>query len=204
MQQHWEEVYTQRDPQSVSWYEPTPEVSLELIDRLQLANDAAILDVGGGTSGLAQALLAAGFSDITVSDISTASLQRAKTQLGDDARRVSWVQSDIRSHDFGRRYDLWHDRAVFHFMVDPADRDGYLEVLRRSLRAAGHVILATFGPDGPTRCSALPVTRYDSGELSKLLGSDFEPVSSQLHVHETPSGVRQQFLYLHARLRSEP
>jgi SAM-dependent methyltransferase len=198
--QHWEAIYAQRDPRTVSWYEPTPEVSLELIDG-RLARDAAILDLGGGASNLAQALLGAGYTDITVADISSVSIQLAITQLGDHAQRVSWVTADVRSHDFARLYDLWHDRAVLHFMVDPADRDRYLDTLRRTVRAGGNVILATFGPDGPPHCSGLPVSRYDAGELARLLGTDFEPISSRLHEHHTPTGASQQFLYLHARRR---
>jgi 2-polyprenyl-3-methyl-5-hydroxy-6-metoxy-1,4-benzoquinol methylase len=202
-QRHWEEIYAHRDPRLVSWYEPVPQLSLELIDDLVLARDAAIIDVGGGTSSLAQALLQAGYTEITVADISSSSIQRATAQLGDDASRITWVQADVRSHDFGRRYELWHDRAVLHFMVDPADRDCYLSVLRRTLRADGHAILATFGPDGPTSCSGLPVDRYDASQLARVLAPDFEVVSSRLHDHQTPGGARQQFLYLHAHHTSE-
>jgi hypothetical protein len=151
-----------------------------------LPRDAAITDVGGGTSSLALALLRAGYTDITVADISSSSIQRAKPRLGDGADRMTWVQADGRSHDFGRRYELWHDRAVFHFMVDPADRECYLNVLRRTLRAGGHAILPTFGPNGPTGCSGLPVDRYDASKLSQVLAPDFEAVSSRLYDHQTP------------------
>lgn len=130
-------------------------------------------------------------------------MERARSQLGVDARRVGWVQADVRSHEFDRRYDLWHDRAVFHFMVRPADREGYLRVLRRTLSPGGHVVLATFGPDGPTSCSGLPVNRYSPAELLRHLGSEFEPISSRLHEHQTPAGAAQQFLYLMAHRRAE-
>jgi len=203
-QSHWEEIYAHRDPQLASWHEPAPQISLAVIDDLALPRDAGIIDVGGGTSSLAQALLEAGYADITVADISSSSIQRAKAHVGDDAQRIGWVQADVRSHDFGRRYDLWHDRAVFHFMVDPADRDRYLNVLRCTLRVGGHAILATFGPDGPTRCSGLPVDRYDASKPSQILAPDFVAVSSRLYDHETPAGARQQFLYLLARRTSEP
>jgi 2-polyprenyl-3-methyl-5-hydroxy-6-metoxy-1,4-benzoquinol methylase len=201
---HWERVYAQVDPREVSWYEPAPEISLALIAQAGPALDAAILDVGGGASGLAAALLRDGYSDVTVADIAETSIGRAETQLAGDAERVRWVQADVRSHDFGRRYDLWHDRAVLHFMVNPADRDGYLEVLDRTLRPGGHAIFATFGPDGPTSCSGLPIHRYAAAELARLLGSEYHTLASRLHEHKTPSGATQQFLYLLARRSAQP
>jgi 2-polyprenyl-3-methyl-5-hydroxy-6-metoxy-1,4-benzoquinol methylase len=198
---HWEHVYAEREPDEVSWYEPTPDTSLTLIREAGLPADAAILDVGGGVSRLAGALLAAGYSDVTVADISAAALRRAQTELGDDAKGVTWVEADVRDHDFGRRYDLWHDRAVLHFMVAPGDREAYVDTLERTVQPGGHVIVATFGPDGPTRCSALPVARYGAPEVSRLLGDGFEPLSSMLRVHRTPSGSEQQFLHAHLRRR---
>jgi SAM-dependent methyltransferase len=153
---HWDGVYAQRDPTEVSWHEPAPEISLALIERTGLGRDAAILDVGGGTSGLARALLRDGYSDVTVADISAGSLRQAQTALGAEAGLVGWVQADVRTHDFGRRYELWHDRAVFHFMVSAADRDAYLEALRRALRPGGHAVLATFGPDGQSAAADCP------------------------------------------------
>jgi SAM-dependent methyltransferase len=201
---HWDGVYAQRGPTEVSWYEPAPEISLALIDQAGLGRDAAIIDVGGGTSGLACALLRDGFSDITVADIAAASLRQAQTAVGADAGLVRWVRADVRSNDFGRRYELWHDRAVFHFMVSAADRDAYLEALRRALRPGGHAVVATFGPDGPTRCSGLRACRYDAEELLRLLGGEFHPVATRLHEHTTPSGGRQQFLYLLAHRTPDP
>jgi SAM-dependent methyltransferase len=203
-QAHWDGIYAQRDPTEVSWYEPAPELSLALIEQTGLGRNVAILDVGGGMSGLACALLRGGYSDITVADISAVSQQAAGAALGAGSERVRWVQADVRVYDFGRRYDLWHDRAVFHFMVSTADRDAYLEALRRALRPGGHVVLATFGPDGPTRCSGLPVRRYDAEELLRLLGGEFHPVATRLHVHTTPSGERQQFLHLLAHRTPHP
>lgn len=195
-QAHWDGVYARRDLRQVSWYEPAPEISLALNGQAGIDRDAPIVDVGGGASGLAAALLADGYTDITVADISTASLQAAKMTLGADAERVHWIPADVRSHDFGRCYDLWHDRAVFHFMVSTADRDAYLDTLRRTLAPGGHAIFATFGPAGPTQCSGLPTSRYDARELTRLLGADFHTVASRLHEHTTPSGEQQQFLYL--------
>ena len=128
-------------------------------------------------------------------------LAHAKAELAGDAAKVCWVEADVRTHNFGRLYDLWHDRAVFHFMVSPADRTGYLNVLCRTLRPGGHLIIATFGPQGPTQCSGLPVERYSADELQRALGDDFELASSTHAVHRTPSGASQQFLYTHLHRR---
>ena len=181
----------------MSWYEPAPEVSLELIEEAGLARDAAILDAGGGASTLAASLLGLGYTDITVADISEAALRRAREELGPDAERIAWLQADLRTDELGRRFDLWHDRALFHFMVDSADRAAYLDTLRGALRPSGHLIVATFGPEGPQRCSGLPVHRYSATELSSLLGAEFELLSSRLPLHRTPAGTPQQFLYAH-------
>jgi len=194
---HWQRVYRERQPREMSWYERAPEVSLELIERAAPAPNAAILDAGGGASSLAGLLIAAGYTDVTVADLSRAALERAREDLGEAAGEIQWVQADLRDHDFGRRFDLWHDRAVLHFMVEPSDREGYLATLRRSLRSGGHAILAAFGPQGPTRCSGLPVVRYSAAKLSLLLGGDFELLSSRLQDHRTPSGATQQFVYAH-------
>jgi SAM-dependent methyltransferase len=192
---HWDDRYSTRAPEEASWYESRPRRSLELIQATGLGHEASILDVGGGASSLAAELLRAGYADLTVADVSPAALARARAHLGSDAARVTWIEADVRSHDFGRLYDLWHDRAVFHFMVSPADREGYLVVLRRTLRPGGHLIIATFGPQGPTRCSGLPVQRYSAEDLLSVVGEDFALASSSITTHRTPSGASQQFLY---------
>lgn len=196
---HWRRTYRERSPEELSWTESLPHVSLELIQEAALPLDAAIIDVGGGASRLAAELLRVGHSDVTVADVAPEGLDRARADLGEAAGDVSWVEADVRVHDFGRRFDLWHDRALFHFMVSASDRDAYLAALHRALRPGGHLILATFGPDGPTRCSGLPVGRYDAGAISETLGTDFELVSSRLTEHRTPSGRSQQFLYAHLK-----
>jgi SAM-dependent methyltransferase len=165
--------------------------------------NAAILDVGGGASRLASELSRSGHTDLTVADISAEALERAKADLGGSSGRVTWIVADMRDHDFNRRFDLWHDRAVFHFMVEAEDRKRYLDSLGKALRPGGHLILATFGPDGPSECSGLPVRRYDADALSQTVGADFELVSSHLTEHRTPSGRIQQFLYAHLRLLDE-
>jgi SAM-dependent methyltransferase len=200
---HWQQLYVERAPEQLSWYQPVPATSLSLIESVGLRSNAAILDVGGGTSTLAGHLLAAGYEDVTVVDIADDALQLPRAALGANGGRVKWIEADIRRHDFGREFDLWHDRAVFHFMVAPDDRDGYLSVLRRALRPGGHLILATFGPDGPTQCSGLPVARFGAAQLSEGLGGEFRLVSSQLEQHRTPGGLDQQFLYADFRRERE-
>jgi SAM-dependent methyltransferase len=196
---HWEWIYENKDPTEVSWYQAAPELSLKLIDETGLGREAPIIDVGGGASQLAARLLDAGYSDVTVADISATALARAREAIGDRARAISWVEADVRDHDFGREYSLWHDRAVFHFMVDPDDRKLYLETLRRSLRPGGHVVIAGFGPDGPERCSGLPVARYDGLELAATLGDEYQLITAESEVHITPSDARQEFVYAHLR-----
>jgi predicted RNA methylase len=201
--EHWERVYTEREPDAVSWFEPLPRSSLAMIDALGLPLDAPIVDVGGGASQLAAGLVRRGHTDITVVDISAKALERGRQGLL-EADRIEWVLADIRDHDFGRRFALWHDRAVFHFMVSRKDRSAYLTTLECSLEPAGHVVMATFGPAGPTRCSGLPVARYSAGALAASVGGRAGLVSSHLVQHRTPSGASQQFLYAHLAAGSEP
>ena len=201
-QAHWNHVYDEREPDEVSWFEPTPATSLALIDELGLEDDAPILDAGGGASGLARELLGRGHSDVTVADISRAALDRARAELGAEAGRVRWEVADLRDHEFGRRFALWHDRAMFHFMVAPADRAAYVKTLVRSVAPTGHALIATFGPDGPTRCSGLPAARYGAEELEAAFAGRCKLVTSRLIEHRTPAGRPQQFLY--ALLRPSP
>jgi SAM-dependent methyltransferase len=199
--EHWRGVYEKRGIEELSWTEATPTASLFEITEAAPDRSTSILDVGGGASRLAAELLARGYEDLTVADISARAMERARADLGPGASRVSWVEADVRSHDFGRPFDLWHDRAAFHFMVEPGDRDRYLEVLARTLRPGGDLILATFGPDGPAECSGRPVDRYDAESLAGVLGPDFTPVSSRRVEHRTPSGRTQQFVYARFRHR---
>jgi rhodanese-related sulfurtransferase/ubiquinone/menaquinone biosynthesis C-methylase UbiE len=201
---HWRRTYAERSTGELSWTEPTPRVSLELIEEAALPLDAAVVDVGGGASKLAAELVGIGHSDVTVVDVAPEALERARADLGEGTAGVTWVEADIRVHDFGRRFDLWHDRALFHFLVSAPDREAYLAVLRQALRPGGHLVVATFGPDGPDRCSGLPVSRYDAEAIEQALGPNFELVSSRLTAHRTPSGSAQQFMYAHLRRRSAP
>ena len=195
--EHWAGVWQTRHPTEVSWYEETPAVSLEMIEELGLEPEDPILDVGGGASSLATELSARGYVDLTVADISEEALRQAQGGAPDG---IAWVTADVRSHDFGRRFALWHDRAVFHFMTRPEDQAGYVQTAARSIVPGGHLLIATFGPQGPTSCSGLPVVRYAEEALAAALAPVAELESSSLREHETPSGSRQQFL--HARLRA--
>jgi SAM-dependent methyltransferase len=199
---HWRDIYVQRAVEGLSWTEPVAVTSLALIEEAYLPRDAAIVDVGGGASPLASELVGAGYTDVTVADLSAEALELAKYKLGATADQVTWVVADARAHEFGRHFDLWHDRALFHFMFDPLDRDDYLGVLEQTLRPGGTVILATFGPEGPTQCSGLPVNRYDAESISQVLGADYELLSSQIQDHQTPSGKTQQFMYARLRRRA--
>jgi ubiquinone/menaquinone biosynthesis C-methylase UbiE len=194
---HWDQTYAEKGPDRVSWFQHRPIRSIELVEAAELQRTAGIIDVGGGASRLAAELVMGGYTDVTVADISAGALDRARDALGEDSRRVRWLQADVRAYDFGRTFELWHDRAVFHFMVTAADRDAYLGTLRRALAPSGHLVIFTFGPAGPTQCSGLPVQRYDIRTLRATLGQEFRVLSSGLEAHETPSGNKQQFLYAH-------
>jgi SAM-dependent methyltransferase len=201
--EHWESVYGQKAPTEVSWYRPHLGESLRLIEAAGLGRDAAIIDVGGGASTLVDDLLARGHRDVSVLDVSAKALEAAKARLGDRAAAVHWLVADITRADLApAAYDLWHDRAVFHFLLEEDDRARYVAAARRSLRPGGTILVATFGPDGPTRCSGLEVVRYGVDELQAALGDAFEPVTSATEVHATPWGTAQQFVYCLARLRA--
>jgi 2-polyprenyl-3-methyl-5-hydroxy-6-metoxy-1,4-benzoquinol methylase len=192
---HWENVYRSKAHTEVSWYEPVPHHSLELIRAIGLPRTGAILDIGGGASTLVDHLLADGYLDVTVLDLVRTPLGIAQARLGDARRAVKWIVSDVNSFRPERRYALWHDRAVLHFLTSEHDQAKYVEVLKTTLESHGHVVLATFGPEGPTRCSGLPVQRYGIEQARALLGAGFRLRRSELEMHPTPSGHQQQFLW---------
>jgi SAM-dependent methyltransferase len=194
-QSHWQRVYTDKEPTDVSWYQRVPAKSLQLIHATDTARSEPVLDAGGGASTLVDQLLAEGHTDISVLDVSGKALERSRERLGDRAAAVQWIESDVTAFEPSRRYEVWHDRAVFHFLTDPVERAKYIDVLERALLPGGHLLLATFGPEGPERCSGLPVQRYDIGALKQLFSDCFELRSHELDVHQTPSGSAQQFLY---------
>jgi len=193
--EHWQTVYQTKAPTETSWYQPVPQRSLEWIHAAGLPPASPILDAGGGASTLVDHLLGASFPDVTVLDIAPASLAAAKVRLGAMAARVQWIEADVTAWQPARRYGLWHDRAVFHFLVDSMLRARYVDVLRSALARGGHAMIATFGPDGPQRCSGLAVRRYSADELCAVLGPSFHLVRSQIETHITPGGITQQFLY---------
>lgn len=183
----------------MSWYEPAPERSLALIRATGIGRGDPIIDVGGGASYLIDELMQAGYSDLTVLDISGTVLQSLQLRLGERASAATFLQQDITVFRPTRRYAVWHDRAVFHFLTDAGDRRRYLEAVCAGLQSEGHLIVATFGPEGPERCSGLPVMRYDACSLAAELGGGFHPVDSFLAVHRTPRNAEQQFLYCRFR-----
>jgi SAM-dependent methyltransferase len=185
----------------VSWFQQEPTVSLELIEELELPRDAAVLDVGGGTSRLAARLLERDFVDVSVLDVSARALARARAEMGAAGERVRWLEHDVLSLHPQRRYDLWHDRAVFHFLVKPTDRARYLEVLDASLSEGGVMIVATFALDGPPTCSGLPVARYDEEGLAAQFGPQAVRLSARRERHRTPSGSEQPFTWVALRRR---
>ena len=198
--EHWESVYGQKAPTEVSWYRPHLGESLRLIEAARVGADAAIIDVGGGASTLVDDLLARGHHGVSVRDVSARAIEAAQARLGERAAAVHWQVADITRVELpAAAYDLWHDRAVFHFLREEDDRARYVAAAQRSLRPGGHILVATFGPDGPTRCSGLEVVRYGAAELAAALGDAFEPVASATELHATPWGTEQQFVYFLGR-----
>jgi 2-polyprenyl-3-methyl-5-hydroxy-6-metoxy-1,4-benzoquinol methylase len=198
---HWENVYTTKASTSVSWYQEHAESSLSLIRNTGIDKSDAIIDVGGGASTLVDDLLADGYSDITVLDLSRAALSATRQRLGARAAGVQWLEADVTDTGLpGHRYDLWHDRAVFHFLTEPQQRRAYVETVLRSVKPGGHVIIATFAEDGPTQCSGLPVVRYAPGELHAQFGDAFTLAEHFKETHHTPSGNVQQFVYCYCRV----
>lgn len=198
--QHWEQVYNTKPSDSVSWFQEHADQSLRLIHNTGLGKNAAIIDVGGGASRLVDDLAAEGYTDLTVLDLSAAALAVAKQRLGKYADAVYWMEGDITRAEFPiHRFDIWHDRAVFHFLTDPADRHAYVERVMRSVRPGGHVIIATFAEDGPEKCSGLPVVKYKPETLHAEFGDAFLLVNHEKEAHHTPSGNVQQFVYCYCR-----
>ncbi len=191
---HWQNVWTTKQPEEVSWHQDDPSLSLAMIRAASLRRDAAVIDVGGGASALADRLLELGYVHVAVLDISGAALQLAAERLGPLGDDVAWIESSVLDwRPVPGLFDLWHDRAVLHFLTDPADQARYVEVMKTALGPEATVILATFAPDGPEKCSGLPVCRHDSASLSALLGADFRLVEETRQDHLTPGGKAQKF-----------
>jgi len=198
---HWQNVWTTKEPDQVGWFEAEPAASLDLIGAAAPTEDSRILDIGAGAASLADRLLDRGFDQVIVADISEAALDAVRARLGERGARVTWQAADARYLRLSPPVDLWHDRAVFHFLTEEADRQAYLDSVRAVLRPGGHLVIATFGPGGPDRCSGLPVERYDAGKLSEFFGPEFELLRSFQKQHVTPAGATQEFTYALFRRR---
>lgn len=199
--EHWENVYRSKSPEQVSWFQPHLERSIAFLEAARLGLDAAVIDVGGGASTFVDDLLDRGYTNVTVLDLSPSALDAARARLGERASRVRWLSADVTDVSLEpAAYDFWHDRAVFHFLRDPAARERYVANVRRSVKSGGHVVVATFGPHGPEKCSGLEVMRYSPEELHAEFGPEFSRLASATERHVTPWGTEQEFIYCYCRL----
>lgn len=190
---HWEQVYQTKGAEQMSWTQTVPQTSLDYIRSFNLPKTARIIDVGGGENGLAASLLDEGFTNVTVLDISAAAIERAKKLLGDSAGLVTWIVGDVTQFEPEEGYDLWHDRAVFHFMTTKQQRDDYLQMVNTAVH--GYLVIATFSDTGPERCSGLPVCRYSEADLTGCFSANFSKLRCHTEDHVTPFGTRQNFIY---------
>jgi SAM-dependent methyltransferase len=198
---HWEEIYKTKTSDAVSWYRPHLETSLALIERAAEGYSASIIDVGGGESTFVDDLLARGYANLTVLDVSQTAVDVTKKRLGLTAERIHWLVADITEVYLPQStYDVWHDRAVFHFLTAPEQHIAYVRQIANALKSGGHVIIGTFGPEGPTQCSGLDVIRYDADSLHDQFGVRFRLEESTKELHRTPFGTTQQFLYCYCKV----
>lgn len=201
-QKHWQNIYESKEQTNVSWFQPHLQKSLAMIDSANLKADVRIIDVGGGASTLVDDLLARGFKNLTVLDISANALEKTKERLGNKSDFVNWITADVTQFALPENhFDLWHDRAVFHFLTDPNDRELYLNNLRRALKPEGHFIIAAFAQDGALKCSGLDVERYSLEKMQQAIGADFELLQSFGEEHHTPFNTTQNFVYGHFQMR---
>jgi SAM-dependent methyltransferase len=197
--QHWEGIYRSRAADQVGWFQSHAASSLRLIEACA-EQYARIIDVGGGASVLVDGLLDAGYRNLTVLDLAESALAASRTRLGERAQAVQWVAADVTRADLpAARYDVWHDRAVFHFLTDPADRARYVAQVMKSVKPGGHVIVATFGPGGPLQCAGLDVVRYAPDALHAEFGMSFRLLGHETEIHHTPSGEAQEYVYCYCR-----
>jgi SAM-dependent methyltransferase len=199
--EHWDRVYATKGPDRVSWFRPHLDRSLAFLDAARVAHSARVIDVGGGASTFVDDLLNRGYSNVTVLDLSGAALEAAQARLGQRASLVEWICGDVTELRLPEKaYDFWHDRAVFHFLRDPEARSRYVDSVRRSLKPGGHIVVATFGPHGPEKCSGLEVLRFSPEQLHAEFGPAFSKIASTIEVHTTPGGTEQEFVYCYCRL----
>jgi ubiquinone/menaquinone biosynthesis C-methylase UbiE len=188
-------VYQTKGERDVSWFQESPAISLDLIRTTGIDGGASIVDIGGGTSRLVDGLLDAGFEAITILDLSEKALATSRSRLGHRSAKVNWIAADVTAWQPSETYDLWHDRAAFHFLTDPTERAAYAQRVLQSVRSGGHVIIGTFAPDGPERCSGLPIVRHDAASLGEMLGKSFALIETRNHAHQTPAGAIQRFQF---------
>jgi SAM-dependent methyltransferase len=200
---HWENVYATKAENEVSWFQDNPAISLELIGLAKAGPASSIIDVGGGASRLVDRLVERGCSQVTVLDVSGAALEVARRRLGHSAGAVQWIVADVTRWVPAQTFDVWHDRAAFHFLVDPADRAAYIACMKKAVPPGAHVIIGTFAIDGPEKCSGLPVSRYDAAALADQFGAGFELLEARRQDHATPWNSRQRFQFCIFR-RREP
>ena len=194
---HWGDVYQEKSPSELSWYQKVPKLSLELIRCANVASNDAIIDVGGGASVLVDYLSKESFTNLTVLDISENAIAMAKKRLGDTAKSIEWIVSDITQFDTSQKFSLWHDRALFHFLTDTSDREIYVKALIKAIRTEGHLIIATFATGGPEKCSGLEIVQYDSEKMIAELGDNFSLVEERKEIHITPANNEQEFIFFH-------
>lgn len=195
LEDHWQDVYNKKNENEVSWYQEYPQPSLDFIKSLNLKLDSQIIDIGAGESRLVDNLLELGFTNVSVLDISLKSIEKTKKRLGLKSKLIKWIVSDINDFKPEHKYDLWHDRAAFHFLKDSSEIDNYVKLLKNSLNVEANLIIATFSENGPLKCSGLEVSRYSESSISNLLSNDFELISSEISVHNTPFNTTQEFLF---------
>lgn len=199
--EHWDAVYAGKGSDRVSWFRPHLDRSLAFLEAAKIDREAAIIDVGGGASTLVDDLLDRGYGNVTVLDLSETALEKARTRLGERASRVRWICADVTEVELPpAAFDFWHDRAVFHFLLEPLARARYVAAVRRSLKPGGHIVVATFGPHGPEKCSGLDVLRFTPDGLHAEFGSSFARLASATETHVTPWGTEQEFVYCYCRL----
>lgn len=194
---HWENVYQTKSPLEVSWYQPKPTVSLQLIKNTNISQDQPIIDVGGGTSVLVDYLYQEGFTNLAVLDIASQAIALSQKRLGNLAQNIQWYVSDVKQFQPTDQFSLWHDRAVFHFLTEASDRQKYRQVLEQALKPNGHIIIATFALDGPVKCSGLDVIKYDAEKLVMEFGDNFQLIETKSEIHVTPAEKEQKFIYCH-------
>lgn len=200
-QQHWDTTYASKPETGVSWFQSDPRQSFRWIQQAAPDHSAAIIDVGGGASRLADRLITEGYSNLTVLDISSVALSRTRERIGSSADKVKWITADVTAWTPDRTWEVWHDRAVFHFLIEREAQDSYIAALRMGTREGSAVIMATFAPTGPEKCSGLPVRRYDAQSLAARLGRDFYLYAEAAERHQTPFGTTQDFIYVAFRRR---